>query len=108
MTGALEVERAEKRIGASLEAAPVVHIADADTRALIAATGFEDLCITSGLVLSDMAAPEGAFTLDDVDGVAVVPSPAAAEKCQRCWKILPEVGTLADPNLCQRCTDAIS
>ena len=30
VTGALEVERREKRIGASLEAAPVVHVADPD------------------------------------------------------------------------------
>ena len=29
VTGALEVERRDKRIGASLEAAPVVHVADA-------------------------------------------------------------------------------
>ena len=28
MTGALEIERKEKRIGSSLEAAPVVHVAD--------------------------------------------------------------------------------
>ncbi len=32
VTGALEIERREKRIGASLEAAPVVHVADADLR----------------------------------------------------------------------------
>jgi isoleucyl-tRNA synthetase len=103
VTGALEVERREKRIGASLEAAPVVHIDDAETRALVEAAGFEDLCITSGITITGDAAPEGAFTLEDVSGIAVVPAKAPGAKCQRCWKVLPEVGQQGDPNLCARC-----
>ncbi|MEM9138364.1 MAG: isoleucine--tRNA ligase [Pseudomonadota bacterium] len=103
VTGALEVERREKRIGSSLEAAPTVYIADADTRSLIEASGFDDLCITSGMTITADAAPDGAFTLDDVEGVAVVPTLAQGKKCMRCWKISPEVGTLADPNLRERC-----
>jgi isoleucyl-tRNA synthetase len=107
VTGALEIERAEKRIGASLEAAPVVHIADAATRDLVQATDFADLCITSGIEISSGAAPEGAFTLPEVEGVAVIPTTSSGEKCQRCWKILPEVGTLSDPHLCGRCHDSV-
>ena len=38
------------------------------------------------------AAPAGAFTLDDVPGIGVVPAPPAGEKCARCWQVLPEVG----------------
>jgi isoleucyl-tRNA synthetase len=34
VTGALEIERAQKRIGSSLEAAPVVYVADAELRGL--------------------------------------------------------------------------
>ncbi len=68
VTGALEVERREKRIGASLEAAPVVHVADPDLRAVLGSVDFADLCITSDLTLTDDAAPEGAFALDDVRG----------------------------------------
>ena len=68
VTGALEVERREKRIGASLEAAPVVHVADPDLRAVLGSVDFADLCITSDLTLTDAAAPEGAFALDDVRG----------------------------------------
>ena len=52
VTGALEVERQDKRIGASLEAAPVVHVADPATRAALASVDFADLCITSDLTLS--------------------------------------------------------
>ena len=108
VTGALEIERAEKRIGASLEAAPVVHIADAAVRDLVQTTDFADLCITSGVSISADAAPADAFTLPEIDGVAVVPVISVGEKCQRCWKILPEVGQLADPHLCGRCSDVVS
>ncbi|MEM7210634.1 MAG: isoleucine--tRNA ligase [Pseudomonadota bacterium] len=108
VTGALEIERAEKRIGASLEAAPIVYIADEETRELVQDTDFEDLCITSGVEICAEAAPEGAFSLPDVDGVAVTPSKAKGGKCQRCWKILPSVGMFADPFLCERCNSAVN
>jgi isoleucyl-tRNA synthetase len=33
---------------------------------------------------------------------------ASGEKCQRCWKVLPEVGSsAAHPALCRRCADAV-
>ncbi|QDL93650.1 isoleucine--tRNA ligase [Paroceanicella profunda] len=108
VTGALEVERREKRIGASLEAAPVVHVAEAEVRAALESVDFADLCITSGLTLSDAPAPEGAFTLEDVPGVAVVPALAEGEKCARCWQILPDVGTHAHEGVCARCDEALS
>ncbi|SDW18635.1 Isoleucyl-tRNA synthetase [Albimonas donghaensis] len=108
VTGALEIERREKRIGSSLEAAPVVHVADAELRALLEEVRFADLCITSGIVLTDAPAPEAAFTLDDVPGVAVVPAMAEGEKCARCWKVLPDVGTHAHEAVCGRCEDALA
>jgi isoleucyl-tRNA synthetase len=107
VTGALEVERREKRIGASLEAAPLVHVADEGLRAALASIDFADVCITSDLTLTPDAAPATAFTLEDVPGVAVVPSLATGEKCARCWKILPDVGTHAHPGVCARCDDAL-
>jgi isoleucyl-tRNA synthetase len=107
VTGALEVERREKRIGASLEAAPVVHVADPDLRAALASVDFADICITSDLTLTDAPPPDGAFTLEDVPGVAVVPALAAGGKCARCWKILPDVGTHAHPGVCSRCDAAL-
>ena len=108
VTGALEVERREKRIGASLEAAPVVHVADAALRAALASVDFADVCITSDLHAHRPApAPAGAFTLDDVPGVAVVPALADGEKCARCWKILPDVGTHAHAGVCARCDAAL-
>ncbi|MBO0903882.1 isoleucine--tRNA ligase [Jiella sonneratiae] len=93
--GALEEKRRDKVIGSSLEAWPTVHVADAETRALVAAADFAEICITSGIEISGEAAPEGAFTLADVPGVAVVFAKAEGAKCARSWKITGDVG--ADP-----------
>ena len=106
VTGALEVQRREKVIGASLEAAPVVHV-DAATKALLDGVDFADLCITSDITVSDAAAPDAAFRIDDVPGVAVVFARAEGEKCQRCWKILPDVGQHAHDGVCGRCDSAL-
>ncbi len=106
VTGALEKERAAKRIGSSLQAAPVVHL-PADLVDLCESVPMADICITSDIVLSSAPAPEGAFTLEDVPGVAVVPAPAHGEKCGRCWKVLPDVGSHAHDGVCGRCADAM-
>jgi isoleucyl-tRNA synthetase len=95
VTGALEIERAGKKIGSSLEAAPKVFIADAGLRAALAGVDLAEVCITSGLELVAGAPPAGAFTLPDVAGVAVVPERAAGRKCARSWRITQDVG--ADP-----------
>ena len=108
ITGAIEIERAEKRIGSSLQAAPEVYIANPDLLAAAEGLDLAELAITSGLTLHDGNAPEGAFALDDVSGVGVVFATANGEKCQRCWRILPEVGACADaPGICGRCADAV-
>jgi isoleucyl-tRNA synthetase len=87
VTGALEIERAAKRIGSSLEAAPIVHIADPALREAVKGLDLAELCITSGLDLRDGEGPADAFRLDDVKGVAVVFSRAEGRKCARSWKI---------------------
>ncbi len=106
VTGALEQVRAAKVIGASLEAAPVIH-ADAATRELIAGADFADLCIVSAVTLRDDEAPADAFRLPDVPGVAVIFAPAEGRKCARCWKILPDVGSHRHPGTCARCDAAL-
>ena len=108
VTGALEVERQDKRIGSSLEAAPVVHVEDAAVRSVLGSVDFADLCITSAIEVSADEAPQTAFRLDDISGIAVVPAKADGEKCQRCWKILPDVGTGKHAGVCGRCDAALS
>jgi isoleucyl-tRNA synthetase len=110
VTGALEIERREKRIGASLEGAPHVYVEDDAIRAALGEVPLNDLCITSKLTVmpAGEAAPADAFRLDEVSGVAVVPVHAEGEKCARCWKILPDVNSVpAHPNTCGRCAGAI-
>ncbi len=106
VTGALEVERREKRIGASLEAAPVVHVADPASREILAAVDFADVCITSDLTLTGADAPPDAFRIEDIPGVAVLPAHAEGAKCARCWKVLPDVGSHRHSAVCARC-DAV-
>ncbi|PWR23558.1 isoleucine--tRNA ligase [Zavarzinia compransoris] len=109
VTGALEIERREKRIGSSLQAKPVVHVADADLFALAQTADLSELAITSGLDLVEGAGPADAFRLEDVSGVAVSPAPATGGKCVRCWMVLPEVGAHADhPGLCHRCYEVVA
>jgi isoleucyl-tRNA synthetase len=96
VTGALEIERAQKRIGASLEAAPVVYVADAALMEALHGLDLAEVCITSGIRVEAGEGPADAFRLDDVRGVAVVPTRAEGRKCARSWKISPEVGS--DPD----------
>ena len=107
VTGALEVERAEKRIGSSLEAHPIVY-AETGNRDLFEGLDAAELFITSGATFSVEAAPEDAFRAEDTGGVAVQPNRAEGEKCRRCWKVLPEVGQDPDyPDTCGRCADVV-
>jgi isoleucyl-tRNA synthetase len=108
VTGALELERAEKRIGSGLQAHPTVHITDPALAEAVADVDLAEICITSGITVRREAAPDGAFTLDEVSGVAVVPTLAEGEKCQRCWQILPDVGRVPEvPETCPRCAEAV-
>ena len=92
ITGALELERAAKRIGSSLEAAPIVYVADADLFAAAVDADLAELCITSAATLVEGEGPPDAFRLDDVRGVAVEPRLAEGRKCARSWKISEAVG----------------
>ncbi|MBV9076608.1 MAG: isoleucine--tRNA ligase, partial [Methylobacteriaceae bacterium] len=108
VTGALEIERAAKRIGASLEAAPVVHVADPELRGLLGEVDLAEICITSGLHLAAGEGPANAFRLEDVPGVAVVPARAEGRKCARSWKVSPAVGSDPDyPDVTPRDAQAL-
>jgi isoleucyl-tRNA synthetase len=107
VTGALEIERAEKRIGSSLQANPKVY-ATPEYVAAMAGVDLAEISITSNAELIEGAVPQGAFTLDDVAGIGVVPAPAQGEKCERCWKVTEDVGSHpAHATVCARCADAV-
>jgi isoleucyl-tRNA synthetase len=89
VTGAIELMRREKVIGSSLQA---VALIPESARELLGAEDWADICITS----------EAKFGLHSSASVA------EGLKCERCWRVLPEVGTApAHPTLCLRCCEAL-
>ncbi len=108
VTGALELERVEKRIGSSLQASPTVH-ATRDYIEALAGLDLAEICIVSTATLVEGDAQAGTFAIADVPGVGVAPGRAAGEKCARCWQVLPEVGRSSrHATLCLRCETAVS
>ncbi|MFY9830975.1 MAG: class I tRNA ligase family protein, partial [Rhodoplanes sp.] len=92
VTGALELERAAKRIGSSLEADPFVYVSNEELFAAMVDIDLAEICITSAATLVEGEGPPDAFRLPDVPGVAVVPQLAQGTKCARSWKISLHVG----------------
>ncbi|MFD1944432.1 isoleucine--tRNA ligase [Paradevosia shaoguanensis] len=108
VTGALEIERRNKVIGSSLEAAPKVFVSDEALLAALKDQDFAEIAITSSIEVIGGDGPADAFRLDEVAGVAVVPALASGKRCARSWKILPEVGSEADyPDLSPRDAQAM-
>jgi isoleucyl-tRNA synthetase len=88
-TAELEVARRNGLIGASLQAK--VTLEGAPFAALSAET-WEEVLIASQVALAEAAEPKATVEV------------APGTKCERCWRVLPEVGgSHAHPNLCRRC-----
>jgi isoleucyl-tRNA synthetase len=105
VTGALEVERAARRIGSGLQAAVDIYV---DAPVEFVDVDLAELCITSAAAIRGGEIPEGAFALPEVPGVAVVVKEAPGARCERCWRVLPEVGQVSGhDDLCRRCADVI-
>jgi isoleucyl-tRNA synthetase len=109
VTGALEVERREKRIGGALEASPKVWIADPALLAAFEGLDAAEVFRTSEAELVQGEGPADAFRVAEIAGVAVEPLPARGRKCARSWRILPEVGSDPRyPDLSLRDADAVA
>ncbi|MFP6757671.1 MAG: isoleucine--tRNA ligase [Alphaproteobacteria bacterium] len=104
VTGALEVERREKRIGASLQAHPTVYLTP-DDAAHLDTIDLAELAITSSITVTVGVPPDGAFSLPDEPEIGVVAALADGGKCQRCWRVLPEV--LEEDGVCRRCASIV-
>ncbi|WP_237216780.1 isoleucine--tRNA ligase [Falsiroseomonas oryziterrae] len=88
-TAALEVARRDGLIGASLQA-KVTLVGDAF--GTLAPEAWEEVLIASQVMVAPGAEPSAKV------------EPAAGHKCDRCWRVLPEVGqSAAHPTLCRRC-----
>jgi len=108
VTGALEVARRDKVIGASLEAAPVLYVTEPADADMLNGVDLAEIAITSAAHVATREPPADAFRLPDVAGVAASFHHAEGDKCARCWMVLPEVGKNPDhPDLCNRCAAAV-
>ena len=109
VTGALEIKRAEKQIGASLESAPKVYVVDTALASVLREIQFSDICITSAIDVQEGSVPSTAFTLSGVEGVGVMFERAEGLKCARCWKYTKDVGKISShPSVCARCAGVVA
>ena len=102
----LEQARAEKTIGASLEAAVTLYCNDAvyDLLNSIPMDELADLMIVSQV---ELVKGEGGAA-SAVEGLGVAAAHATGDKCERCWKYSADIGTHpAHPTLCARCASVV-
>jgi len=94
VTEKLEERRRDKEIGSALEAAPVVDLSPELSAAF------------DGLDAAEVFRTSGATLKVETGATSVVFVRAAGLKCERCWRILPEVQP--ETRLCLRCEDAVT
>ncbi|MBK8095338.1 MAG: isoleucine--tRNA ligase [Verrucomicrobiaceae bacterium] len=96
---AIEAARQAKQIGSNLEATVKLTLPEVG----FAHTIFADVpALQEFFILSDLHLTRGPALAATVE---VCTNP----KCERCWRLLPDVGThSAHPTLCGRCVEAVS
>jgi len=106
VTGAIEKLRADGVVKSSLQAHPTLY---APAAVIDAFDGLDaaDIFITSSASLKQATPPADARLAEDDETIGVTVALAEGHKCQRCWKILPEVDDAEDA-MCQRCDDVVS
>jgi isoleucyl-tRNA synthetase len=109
VTGAIEIARAEKQIGSSLEAAPRVYLSDPEHLKALEGIDFAEVCITSDIVIEfGTPAPEKAFRLAEAPDVGVVVERAQGVKCARSWRYFDASTALPDfPDVTPRDAEAL-
>ncbi|MBJ26115.1 MAG: isoleucine--tRNA ligase [Alphaproteobacteria bacterium] len=106
VTGALELERSEKRIGSSLEAKPFIWASE-EYQSLFSSLDLDEIFITSGAKFCSGDPPEGAFSMNDLSGVAVSTAFAEGSKCPRCWRYSSINSMDSQTGLCKRCSGVV-
>ncbi len=109
VTGAIEIARAEKAIGSSLEAAPRVYLSRPEHLTALEGVDFAEVCITSDIAIEfGTAIPEAAFRLSETPDVGVVVERARGVKCQRSWRYFDPTTASPDfPDVTPRDAEAL-
>jgi isoleucyl-tRNA synthetase len=92
VTGCLEEARQAKQLGSALEASVTVFVEDSQLASVLEGVALAEVCITSGADVVMAVAPQDAFRLEDVPGVAVVFAKADGRRCARSWVVSEDVG----------------
>ncbi len=105
---ALEIARAEKLVGKSLDAKLTIYTKYDDTFELLSSFAdiLEDVFIVSSVSINKGDAPSGAFS-EENSNIAVLVETADGEKCDRCWKYTKDAIKEDDSCLCSRCKSVI-
>ena len=109
VTGALELERAAKRIGSSLEASPIIYVSDKAILATLFDVDLAEVCITSNYEVTRGRGARPALSVWTTCRASPSWSrQAVGTKCARSWKILPTVGEDAEyPDVSPRDAQAL-
>ena len=96
ITVPIEEARKANIVGSSLQAAVELPL-NAEHEHLLDEAAWSEIAIVSSVRI-----------VPDTDEPLSRVTPASGDKCVRCWRVLPEVGSNAThPGLCLRCTDAV-
>jgi len=107
---ALEIARQEKKISHPLTAQVDLYPTREQYEFLQLVPNPADIFIVSALAVHDPEEPRplGLWQAEAHEGLAILVSPAAGEKCERCWMFNEAVGkNEAHPTLCPRCASVI-
>ncbi|MDP3417672.1 isoleucine--tRNA ligase [Falsiroseomonas sp.] len=97
VTGAIEDLRRAGTIGASLQASATLALPEGDPANVLTAEQWAEVLIVSQARITPAETPDAVVTV------------AGGHKCDRCWRVLPEVGrSLAHPTLCRRCESVVA
>ena len=97
VTGAIEIARASKEIGSSLEAAPIIYLSRPEHIEALRGVDFAEICITSDISIeTERPAPDGAFRLPEMPDSAVVVQRAKGVRCARSWRYFDPATASAD------------
>jgi isoleucyl-tRNA synthetase len=105
---ALEIKRAERFLGNSLEAKIILRLPEKYASLLSEGRDFlPAFFIVSAVEISDKAL-EGAYTGGEMEGLEIRVDRAEGAKCQRCWNWSTYVGQFSEaPDICERCHKVI-
>ena len=103
ITGALEVKRADKTIGSSLESHVDIYLSK-EINSIIENIDMAEIAITSSATIMAGDNHSSGFSLDDIKDVVVDVKKAKGAKCKRCWKFDSEINS---SDICKRCSVVI-